>query len=110
MPRPRPPALPGALESYLNHLRVDRRMSEHTIDSYRRDLRALAEFAAGEETTVDALDRAALETFVRHKRSRGLSPRSVARLVAAVRGFYRFAMLDRRVTTNPADDLRPPRA
>jgi len=39
-----------------------------------------------------------------------LSPRSVARLVAAVRGFYRFAMLDRRVTTNPADDLRPPRA
>jgi integrase/recombinase XerD len=110
MSRPRPPALPGALESYLNHLRVERRVSEHTIEGYRRDLRALAEFAAGADTTVEALDRAALESLVRHERSRGLSPRSVARLVAAVRGFYRFAMLDRRVITNPADDLRPPRA
>jgi len=110
MPRPRPPALPGIVESYLNHLRVERRMSEHTIEGYRRDLRGLAEFAAGADTSMDALDRAALETFVRRERSRGQSPRSVARLVAAVRGFYRFAMLDRRLASNPADDLRPPRA
>ena len=42
--------------------------------------------------------------------TRGLSPRSVARTVAAVRGFYRFLVLDRRLDRNPADDLRPPRA
>jgi integrase/recombinase XerD len=34
----------------------------------------------------------------------------VARTVAAVRGFYRFLVLDRRLAKNPADDLRPPRA
>jgi len=34
----------------------------------------------------------------------------VARLVAAVRGFYRFLVIDRRLDRNPADDLRPPRA
>src|SRR4051812_49564929 len=42
--------------------------------------------------------------------TRGLSPRSVARTVAAVRGFYRFLVLDRRLDRSPADDLRPPRA
>src|SRR5262245_43055174 len=42
--------------------------------------------------------------------SSGLSPRSVARRVAAVRGFYRFLVLDRRLEHSPADDLRPPRA
>jgi integrase/recombinase XerD len=42
--------------------------------------------------------------------ARGLSPRSVARAVAAVRGFYRFLVLDRRLADSPADDLRPPRA
>ena len=40
----------------------------------------------------------------------GLSPRSVARTVAAVRGFYRFAVLAQHSTTNPADDLQAPRA
>jgi integrase/recombinase XerD len=42
--------------------------------------------------------------------ARGLSPRSVARTVAAVRGFFRFLVLDRRLDHSPADDLRPPRA
>src|SRR5262249_46193265 len=40
----------------------------------------------------------------------GLSPRSVARSVAAVRGLFRFLVLDRRLEESPADDLRPPRA
>src|SRR5262245_57679081 len=40
----------------------------------------------------------------------GLSPRSVARSIAAIRGFYRFLVLDRRLEESPADDLTPPRA
>jgi site-specific recombinase XerC len=47
---------------------------------------------------------------VRQQITRGLAPRSVARSVAAIRGYYRFLMLDRRLTSSPADDLQPPRA
>ena len=98
------------IDAYLDHLRVERRLADHTLESYARDLVALAEYAAGAGCAVDALDRAALEAFVREQRTTGLSPRSVARRVAAVRGFYRFLVLDRRLSRNPADDLRPPRA
>jgi len=98
------------IEAYLEHLRVERRLADHTLESYGRDLRALAEFAAGEERRPETLDRAALEAFVRQQRTRGLSPRSVARMVAAVRGFYKFLVLDRRLDHSPADDLSPPRA
>src|SRR5262249_19036241 len=51
-----------------------------------------------------------LEAFVAEQRARGQSPRSVARAVAAVRGYYRFMLLDQRLAQNPAEDLRPPRA
>ena len=98
------------IDAYLDHLRVERRLADHTLESYARDLVALAEYAAGAGRAVDALDRAALEAFVRQQRNTGLSPRSVARRVAAVRGFYRFLVLDRRLSRNPADDLHPPRA
>jgi integrase/recombinase XerD len=42
--------------------------------------------------------------------SEGLSPRSVARTVAAIRGFFRFAVLAQHLDVNPADDLQAPRA
>jgi integrase/recombinase XerD len=98
------------IDAYLDHLREERRLAGHTLESYARDLAALAAFAAGEERRPEALDRPALEAFVRQQMARGLSPRSVARRVAAVRGFYRFLVLDRRLDANPANDVRPPRA
>ena len=98
------------LDAYLDHLRVERRLADHTLEGYARDLRALADFAAARGKKIDALDRSLLEAFVRRQMESGLSPRSVARSVAAVRGFYRYLVLDRALEENPADDLRPPRA
>ena len=99
-----------AIESYLDHLRVERRLAASTLESYARGLRSLAAFAAGRGVPLEHLDRQALEAFVRERRGSGLSPRSVARAVAAVRGFFRYAVLDGRLEANPADDLRPPHA
>jgi integrase/recombinase XerD len=98
------------IDAYLDHLRVERRLAGHTLESYARDLSALTAFADETGRQPEALDRASLEEFVRRQMTRGLSPRSVARAVAAVRGFYRFLVVDRQLDRNPADDLRPPRA
>jgi len=98
------------LDTYLVYLRDVRRMSPNTLESYARDLTLLAEFASKREQKVDGLLRPDLETFVRQLMSSGLSPRSVARTVACVRGFYRFVAMERRQENSPADDLRPPRA
>ena len=98
------------LDAYLTHLRIERRLADHTLESYSRDLQRLGEFAAGAGKPLERLDRRDLENFVESLMHEGLSPRSVARMVAAVRGFYRFAVLARHVTANPADDLQAPRA
>jgi integrase/recombinase XerD len=98
------------IDAFLDHLRVERRLSTHTLESYGRDLSALAEYAARLGAAPDTLDRHALEQFVRQQVRRGLSPRSVARSVAAIRGYYRFLVLDRRRSSSPADDLQPPHA
>jgi len=100
----------SSIPAFLDHLRVERRLAAHTIESYGRDLAALSAFAGKSNRPPHALDRRALEQFVREQMARGLSPRSVARAVAAVRGFYRFLVLERRLEHSPADDLQPPRA
>jgi integrase/recombinase XerD len=98
------------IEAYLGHLAVERRVSSHTVDAYRRDLAQLAEAAAGLGRPVDGLDRRALEEIVRQWMGQGRSPRSVARAVACVRGFYRFLVVSGHRGDNPAGDLRAPRA
>jgi integrase/recombinase XerD len=98
------------IDAYLAYLRDVRRMSPNTLESYARDLALLASFAEKRGVPADSLDRDDLEAFVRQLMSSGLAPRSVARAVACVRGFYRFVAIERRQDSSPADDLRPPRA
>jgi integrase/recombinase XerD len=95
---------------YLTHLTVERRLSANSVESYARDLRLLAKYAAARGVLMDGLTRQDLEGFVRGLMAEGRSPRSVARLVACCRGFYRFLTLQGVVKVNPADDLKPPRA
>jgi len=98
------------IDAYLTHLAVERRLAVNSIESYARDLNQLARFAAGRGRPVETLDRPDLERFVRDLMASGQSPRSVAREVACVRGFYRFLVIDGRLSASPADDLHPPRA
>jgi integrase/recombinase XerD len=98
------------IDEYLTYLRDVRRMSPNTLESYARDLSQLAAFAEQQGRAVEALDRRDLEAFVRSLMTSGLAPRSVARAVACVRGFYKFVTTERKLQHNPADDLRSPRA
>jgi integrase/recombinase XerD len=98
------------VDEYLSHLRYERRLADLTLESYARDLAELGRFADAHEREIEQLSRRDLEALVRSLMSDGRSPRSVARLVAAVRGFYRFLTVHGHLQSNPAVDLQPPRA
>ncbi len=100
----------GFVDAYLTHLAVERRLSANTVESYGRDLSQLSAAAAALERPVEALDRRALEQFVRQLMGEGRSPKSVARAVACFRGFYRFLVVSGHRQDNPASDVRAPRA
>jgi integrase/recombinase XerD len=105
------PALTSTtIDGYLAYLRDVRRMSPNTVESYARDLAALAAFAEKRKLDPAALDRRELDAFVRSLMASGLSPRSTARAVACIRGFYKFLAVEQRRESSPADDLRAPRA
>jgi integrase/recombinase XerD len=99
-----------AIDAYVDYLRDVRRMSPNTVVSYARDLGALSGYASKHHKRVEALERRDLEAFARQLMADGMSPRSVARAVACVRGFYRFLLGEKKVASDPAGDLRAPRA
>lgn len=97
------------LDRYLDGLLVERGLSPHTVDAYRRDLRRLTsnlEDAGGDLLTasVDQLGR-----HLRRLRREGLSPRSVSRALVSMRRFYAFLVNEGDRDDNPAVNLYPPR-
>jgi integrase/recombinase XerD len=97
-------------DTYLDYLRDVRRMSPNTVSSYARDLAALAAYAEKKGSAPEALDRRDLEAFARQLMTNGLSPRSAARAIACVRGYFKFLLAEKRIAADPAEDLRAPRA
>ena len=97
-------------DAFLTHLSAERRLSPHTVEAYGHDLQLLGAFAAGQGRALAALDRSAVEAFVRQLMGEGRAPRSVARVVASVRTFYRYLVVNGGLAASPADDVRPPRS
>ena len=101
---------------FLDFLIVERGLSAHSLAAYRRDLRLyqvyLSEHQLRDST---ALDPAVLRGFVAWLRDttnaqgRRYAPRSIARTLAAVRGFHRFLVAERLATTDPSADITSPR-
>ncbi|WP_323001364.1 tyrosine recombinase XerC [Denitromonas sp.] len=96
------------IEAYLGDLSSQRRASAHTLTSYRRELRKLAELAGA--VPPDSITSAQIRRFAARLHGDGLSPRSVARALSAWRGFFRWRVRHHGATDNPAESVRPPRA
>jgi len=100
-----------AIEDFLSHLRVERRMSAHTIDAYRRDLDALQAWAAEQGVSALAgLDAAQMRGFIAAEHRRGLSPKSLQRRLSACRSFFAWLLKHGHVTANPVAGVRAPKA
>ena len=103
------------IDAFLRHLETERRLSPHTLSAYRRDLNSLADYACRHTVPLEEMDSHAMRRFAAecHRRGgsrrRGLSPRSVARRLSAVRSFYAWLLRSRVIGSNPAADVQAPR-
>jgi integrase/recombinase XerD len=108
------PGLAAAVGRYLDHLSVERGLSDHTLQAYRRDLaRYQAAMAARGRATIAQVTAGDVAGFLAGLREGGeghapLAASSAARAVAAVRGLHAFAAAEGMAGSNVASQVRPP--
>lgn len=99
------------VEHFLSHLQVERRMSAHTLDAYRRDLDALTVWATAQGVDdLATLHTEQLRAFIAAEHRRGLSPKSLQRRLSACRSFYQWLLKHGRIAASPAASIRAPKA
>jgi integrase/recombinase XerC len=100
------------LGEFLLHIEKERDQSPHTVKAYGRDLQAFTEFCDrhyGGEWTWESVDRVGLRGFLGDLQRRGLSKRSAARALSAVRSLYRYLQLHHGVQANIARAAKVPK-
>ncbi len=96
-----------AQHQYMRWLRVTRDLSPHTIRAYQGDVAAF-ERHVGRRAQVSGIDRDCVVAFVEALQDAGLSPPSVRRRVAAVRGFCRWMLASQMIPEDPLAGLTLP--
>ncbi|MGB9091141.1 MAG: tyrosine recombinase XerC [Pseudomonas farsensis] len=98
------------LDAYCAHLRNERQVSDHTLQAYRRDLLKVIEFCTSQQIAGwEALQVQQLRQLVARQHHQGQASRSLARMLSAVRGLYRYLNREGLCQHDPATGLSPPK-
>ncbi|MDT8069049.1 MAG: tyrosine recombinase [Terriglobia bacterium] len=110
IPRPaRPSATLGAeAEEFLTWLAVEQGRAPNTIAAYRRDLVDFECYLKDAGGAHQRSDSRMVENYLARRRSEGLAPASLARILATLRGFYRFRMDEGSGSNDPTAGVRRP--
>ncbi len=99
----------GALDDYIQHLRVERGLSQHTVDGYARDLARFGDRLEDEDIALAKIDEGTVAGYLVSLSQKGLSARTQARALSAMRGFFRFLVQEGWHSRDPTELLEGPR-
>jgi integrase/recombinase XerD len=106
----KPPAASpeAALRLFLEYLAVEKGLSGNTIQSYARDIRKLVDLLKARKVPLHRVTEETLVGFIHGESQAGLSARSLARLISALRSFFRFLVLSGLVSKDATAQLTTP--
>ncbi len=100
----------AAIRSFLSYLRVEKALSQNTIDAYRRDLEKFSEFATERGLgKAPQVKRADVVDFLASLYLRKLDARSVARHLVSLRQFFRFLLSEELIPEDPVVTVESPK-
>ena len=103
------------IQSFLNHLSIEKGFSENTIYAYRNDLGQLATFVEelamvqGYDPQWSTVDRNLLISYILNLKERNYAPATMARKVAAIKSFFGFLVSEGIIKSDPTENLSSPR-
>ena len=96
------------VREYLTYLRVEKGMRPATCEAYGRDLEQFAEHVEGRNGLLVGGTQADVSGFMEGLRGNGVESRSIARKLSCLRGFYRWLLMDKRISYDPTVNIETP--
>ena len=96
------------IREFVAYLRVEKGLRPASCEAYRIDLEQFAEHLEGRDGVLVSAAQADVSGFMEGLRGHGVESRSIARKLSALRGFYRWLLMDKRITHDPTVNVETP--
>ena len=97
------------LPIFLDYLSVEKGLARNSLAAYRADLRHFGHYLADAKVDLDRVERLNIVKYFQALRGAGISARSVARALAAIRGLFRFLVAERHLKHDPTENIENPK-
>jgi integrase/recombinase XerD len=97
------------LPIFLDYLSVEKGLAKNSLSAYSSDLRHFGHWLSDRGVEIDQVERLTIVKYFQALRGAGISARSVARALAAIRGLFRFLVSERHLKADPTENLENPR-
>ncbi len=95
---------------YRTYIKLEKRLSENTVESYMRDLRQFAHFILRQwDVPPRKVEREMIERYMERLYQRGREKTSQARNLSGIRSFYNFLLLEEKIENSPAEFIETPK-
>ena len=99
------------IQEFLSYLESVKQYSKHTISGYERDLTKLSGYLLNIDIEDwQSVNEHELRTFVNSERRRGLSPRSIQRVLSTSRSFFEYLLVEGMIKLSPAQNINSPKS
>ena len=99
------------IQEFLSYLESVKQYSKHTISGYKRDLTKLSGYLLNIDIEDwQSVNAHELRTFVNSERRRGLSPRSIQRVLSTSRSFFEYLLIEGIIKLSPAQNINSPKS
>jgi integrase/recombinase XerD len=96
------------LDTFIDHLWLEDGLSKNTLESYRTDLTLFSTWLGNQHQTILGANQADIQQYLAVKFPQS-KPRSISRLIASMRRFYRYALRENLVSTDPTLQIESPK-
>ena len=97
------------IKEYVIHLKLERALSENSIEAYLNDLRKFITFLNCKEYNVETFENVDFTHFLTTLHEIGICPRSQARILSGIKSFYKFLLLDGYIKSDPLANVESPK-
>lgn len=105
------PDIADAIEEYIHFLRVERQLSENTLQSYERDIKDYTQniFETQQLETFDQVERFHILQHLQALKNKGISARTISRHISSIRSFHQFLLREKRCNNDPTVHIDMPK-
>ena len=94
---------------FLEFLKNDKKSSNNTIQSYRRDIEQFETYVSEKKLNYIKINKKDIEQYMKHLEEFGKKPSTISRSLASIRSFYQYLVRNKKVKKDPTEEVQAPK-